>query len=148
MNALILYNPDRLARDLSTSIELMLEITELVDEVIFAVSDLRSGVKHFRERFLIDAARYAEERRTLKERLRFARETIVADSHYYRSTHKPLGLIQKKKQKLVLGTLNHTRDLEVHRDFIIVQIYFIGTCLFILCFIIMDIWRRNIWRYR
>lgn len=126
VHALILYNSDRLARDLSTSIELMLEITELVEEVIFVVSELRSSVKHFRERFLIEAARHAEERRSLKSRLRFAREIIVSESHYYRSTHKPLGLIQKKKKELVLGTINNTRDLEIHKDLLIVQSIFLG----------------------
>jgi hypothetical protein len=53
VNALILYSQDRLARDLSTSIELMLEIIDYVDEIIFAIENRREVGMKFIESFLV-----------------------------------------------------------------------------------------------
>jgi DNA invertase Pin-like site-specific DNA recombinase len=126
VNALILYSQDRLARDLSTSIELMLEITDYVDEIIFAIENERETGMKFIESFLVRAAQYAEERRYLKQRLRYGREVKVADSKLYRSTFKPLGYIQKNKRNLVLATQNNTTDLELLNDFKIIQFIFLS----------------------
>jgi len=126
VNALILYSQDRLARDLSTSIDLMLEITEYVDEIIFAAENEReTGIK-FIESFLVKAAQFAEERRYLKQRLRYGREAKVAYSNYYRSTFKPLGYIQKNKQNLILANRSQTTDQGLISEFKAVQYIFLS----------------------
>ena len=126
INYLILYSSDRLARDLSTSITLMLEITELVDEIVFVAEGISTSVKNFRESFLISAARAAEERRKIKQRLRDGREAKVIFGQLYRATHKPLGYLQLKKKQLVLARLDKTRDIDLTNDLIIVQCIFIA----------------------
>ncbi|MFD1736946.1 recombinase family protein [Bacillus salitolerans] len=126
VKALILYSQDRLVRDLSTSIELMLEIMDYVDEIIFAVENERkTGIK-FIESFLVKAAQYAEERRLLKARLQWGRNVKVTESNLYRSTYKPLGYLQKKKHDLVLATSTNSTDLKLNNDFTIIQYIFLS----------------------
>lgn len=123
---LIFYNQERLARDLSTSIELMLEITELVEEVVFVADETSTSIKNFRQQFLVKAAEAAENRRFIKKRLRQGRRAKVAYSNYYRSTYKPLGYVQPRKKELVLATDDQTRDQESNNDLIIVQSIFLA----------------------
>ncbi|WP_394581026.1 recombinase family protein [Cytobacillus firmus] len=95
---LIFYNQERLARDLAASIELIMEITELVHEVIFVADGVTSEVKTFRENFLINAARAAENRTALLNKLRQGRRAKIVYRNTYRSTFKPLGYVQPEKK--------------------------------------------------
>ncbi|UPG65545.1 recombinase family protein [Metabacillus endolithicus] len=99
VNYLIFYNQERLARDLSTSIELMLEITELVEEIVFVADETNTSIRNFRSTFLVNAAKAAENRRFIKKRLRQGRKAKVVYSNLYRSTFKPLGYVQISKRR-------------------------------------------------
>lgn len=110
VDVLLLYTVDRLGRDLRNNLNLVLRISEFVDEVVFVVEGISNQYEQFKLFLVVKSIMAEEERIKLLQRFASARYTKVTSKKIFNGAKKPLGYVQKG-QELKIATLDETNDI-------------------------------------
>lgn len=108
---LLYYTVDRLGRDLRNNINLVLRISDLVEEVIFVIEGISDHYEHFKMFLILKSIVAEEERINLLNRFASARWTKVTGRKISNGAKKPLGYVQKGEE-LKKATMDETNDLQ------------------------------------
>jgi DNA invertase Pin-like site-specific DNA recombinase len=126
VDVLLFYTVDRLGRDLRNNVDLVLKISDLVDEVVFVSEGITNSYDYFKM-FLIQKSIIAEEERiNILERLLEGRRVKVKFQKTFVGPRKPLGYVQKRDGTLKLATFEQTRDLEEIQGLEVVNYIFLA----------------------
>lgn len=124
VDCLLVYSVDRFGRDLKNNIDVMLEIIEYVDQVVFIVENLSSSGEYFKMFFLMLTAMAQEERNRILIRVADGRKSKVLNRLQY-DGKRPLGYIKlRDSKKIAPATTLTTSDEEKINEIIIIEYIF------------------------
>jgi DNA invertase Pin-like site-specific DNA recombinase len=125
-DVLLFYTVDRLGRDLRNNVDLVLQITEHVEKIVFVSEGITNSYDYFKMFFLLKSTMAEQERIAVYNRLMHGRKAVVENRQLFRGQHKPLGYVQHKKEKLVHSSLENTSDLKELQSLLAAQFIFLG----------------------
>lgn len=95
-SVLLVYSADRLSRDLGNSINILMEIVEHIDKIIFVVEGMDTSAEYFRMTFPLFAALAQEERDLILRRTSDGRKTKVLKRKEFIGNFNPLGYTKSR----------------------------------------------------
>ncbi|UHA60643.1 recombinase family protein [Metabacillus litoralis] len=124
IDCLLVYSVDRFGRDLKNNIDVMLEITEYVDQIVFIVENLSSSGEYFKMFFLMLTAMAQEERNRILLRVADGRKSKILNRLQY-DGKRPLGYVKLgESKKIAPASALTTSDEEKLNEIIIIEYIF------------------------